>query len=330
MRAAVNSFLLVGLSLFLPTTSLVAPAAAQDASAGSVQEGADRFVPSLHVISGLVVHEWEASVDSEICRDCVFPSPAAQALRPFEEGETRDVTPYMGAGLELMTPELPFAGLRFFAGGDWAAAFGTERKVAREGDPSVIGDPAPGGSSNLQFREENAIGQGSVLLAEVDHFTYAAHAGISVPFSWRGRAFRLKPSFAWMRWEIETEGRVADAECFQPAFGASQCNPNASPNGFLRPVQMLADASETFDAFGPGLDLEMDTGRFGPLGTSLFVSTRAYRIQGDRKVEFRAPVQSYSDSAGNDQTRASFSFEVDPWVYRAGVGIRFQWLGSYE
>jgi len=332
MRAAVNTFLLVGLSLFLQTTSLVAAASAQDASAGGAQEGADQFVPSLHVVNGLLMQNWEARADADICRECDFPSPAQQPLRESDEDDALDVTPYVGAGLELMTPQLPFAGLRVFVGGDWAAAFGTERKVAREGDPGAVGDPAPGGSSEQRFRAENAVGQGSVLIAETDHFTWSAHAGISLPFSWRGRAFRLKPSVAWLRWEIDVEGRVADAECFQPLSGVSECNPNAqaTPNGFLRPIQMRAEASESFDAFGPGLDLEMDTGRFGPLGTSLFVSARAYRIQGDRKVELAVPVQSYNDQAGNDEVRARFAFEVDPWVYRAGVGIRFQWLGSDE
>jgi hypothetical protein len=90
---------------------------------------------------------------------------------------------------------------------------------------------------------------------------------------------------------------------------------------------MNAEKTETFDGIGPALDIEMDTGRFGPIGSSLFAGVRVYNILGNRDVEIASPVLSFNDPVGNDQTRARFTFEVDPWVYRVGVGIRFQWLG---
>ena len=73
----------------------------------------------------------------------------------------------------------------------------------------------------------------------------------------------------------------------------------------------------------------MDTGRFGPLGTSLFLGGRAYHVLGDRSIAFGTS-QDYDDVLGMDTATASFEVEVDPWLYRAHVGIRFFWLGSRD
>ena len=43
-----------------------------------------------------------------------------------------------------------------------------------------------------------------------------------------------------------------------------------------------------------------------------------------------APRKSFDDQIGMDVAVADFEVEVDPWMYRAHVGIRFQWLGSPE
>jgi hypothetical protein len=40
--------------------------------------------------------------------------------------------------------------------------------------------------------------------------------------------------------------------------------------------------------------------------------------------------QAFDDMLGNDIATATFEAEVNPWIYRANVGIRFQWLGSLE
>lgn len=79
---------------------------------------------------------------------------------------------------------------------------------------------------------------------------------------------------------------------------------------------------------GPSLDIEMDTGRLGPLSTSLFLGARFYRIVGGRKVKFDSEVETFDDVLGQDSAVGHFNFEVDEWMYRIGVGLRFQWLGS--
>jgi hypothetical protein len=325
MRAAVNFFATFVIT-FAVCVAVGCPLAAAEEDS---QESGKLFVPSFHVISGVTIQEWDATVSSEICRGCTFPSASAEILRPSVDGNDRDVTPYVGGGLELMSPALPMpGGLRLFIGGEFAAAFGTDRNVAREGDPGLIGNPAPAAAPNQPFDEDVATGQGSLTKATMDHFTYGAHAGVAIPLELFGRRIHLKPAVAWMQYRIEIEGEIADAECFQPPFGQlNQCNALLGGSRFLRPITMTAETDETFDGIGPALDIEMDTGRYGPIGSSLFVGVRVYNILGDRKVELSSPVLSFNDPVGVDQTRSRFTFEVDPWIYRVGAGMRFQWLG---
>jgi len=99
--------------------------------------------------------------------------------------------------------------------------------------------------------------------------------------------------------------------------------------GFLRETILTASGSQRFNGIGPGLDVEMDAARFGPVGSSLFLGARAYYIPGDRTISF-GTVESYDDQLGTDLAAAQFEVEVDPWLFRAHVGIRFLWLGSRD
>src|SRR5262245_23190396 len=73
--------------------------------------------PSLAPIFGASFQKWEGAVASQTCAGCTLPSPTSQTLRPSADGNDRDVTPYFGGNLELMTPELPIPGRpRLFVG----------------------------------------------------------------------------------------------------------------------------------------------------------------------------------------------------------------------
>jgi hypothetical protein len=342
MRAAVNAFALFSAAAALQSAPWAA-AAAEDAarSERSAQEGADQWVPSLSVIGGLTIQDWKGALASEICRGCSFPDPTSELLRESASGGDLDVTPFVGGNFELMTPELPFpASPRLFVGGEIAASFGFERGVAREGDPGTIRTPRPPGSENRPFDEDVALGQGSETIAELGSPFYGAYAGIAFPLELYGRQLRIKPAFVWIRYDVNVGGVVADAECLDippprpPAVPANLCNTITDPlgnevEGILRAIQLQGSATGTFNGIGPGLDIELDTGRFGPLGTSLFVGARTYYILGNRTIEFDDS-QSFLDEGpglGMDEARAQWSFEVDPWVYRVGLGLRFQWLG---
>jgi hypothetical protein len=100
----------------------------------------------------------------------------------------------------------------------------------------------------------------------------------------------------------------------------------------LREVTLSASDSQRFNGIGPGLDVEMDTGRYGPLGVSLFLGARAYAIVDDRTISFGTE-ETFTDQIsdpGTDRATAQFEVEVDPWIFRGHVGIRFHWLGNEE
>lgn len=313
MSYAVNLFV-----LSVATSTLLVSSAR---AGGSGQEGADRFVPAFAFTTGILAQTWEAAASSRICRECSLSDPMAmpEEARPPASGDTLDVTPYVFGRLDLTTPELPIPGSpRLFFGGEFGGAFGVERKVAREGDPSSVGSPVPPGSP-VNFGPPEATGQGTELVAFYGDLVYGAHAGVTLPFEFWDRQFRISPSFGWTRFEIEVEGRVVDAEC------GMGCNRDAG--GFLRPGVISASAEETFDAIGPGIELEMETGRLGYFGTSILVGARAYKVLGDTTVDLVPASLSFNDAAGSDEYDGKFEFEVEDWLYRAMIGFRLYWLG---
>jgi hypothetical protein len=160
--------------------------------------------------------------------------------------------------------------------------------------------------------------------------------GISFPVEFLKRQLRIKPSVGWISYEVEAQGLVVDAMCREVTdlFGTqtTQCTDTTSEilfpeGGFLRETILSADDSRRFHGIGPGLDIEMDTFRFGPIGSSVFLGARFYRILGNRTIAFSAS-EDFDDEFGQDTAVGNFEVEVDPWLYRVHVGIRFQWLGS--
>ncbi len=105
--------------------------------------------------------------------------------------------------------------------------------------------------------------------------------------------------------------------------------------GLLRESIIAGSDHGVFDGVGPGVDLEVDTARIGPLGVSLFLGMHAYYLPGDRDIRVTVS-QSHNDAdldpatTGIDTDVATWRVRVEPWIYRAGVGIRFSWLGTSD
>ncbi len=140
--------------------------------------------------------------------------------------------------------------------------------------------------------------------------------------------------------------------------------PPPAVDGFTREIVLGAQGSQSFNGIGGGLDIEMDVFRVGQLGVSLFLGGRFYWTLGDRTIElgksvpfdreemlrpvsvdeypdapYYPPPEDYPVPPGGYQFgtnvalpeetfTANWSFEVDPWMYRVGLGLRFHWLGS--
>ncbi|MHA7838883.1 MAG: hypothetical protein ACX98W_15605 [bacterium] len=309
--------------------------------------GADRWIPSVAFDSGLTVQDWKGSVSSQICRGCSIPDPMMreEALQPPAAGDDRDQTPFVSLQVEILSPELPLPGTpRFFFGGEIAPTFGSDRKVAIVGEVGPIGTRSPNPETQ-SFSAESAAGQGSEVVLERERLTFGAHAGLAFPFEIYGRPVQIKPSIGWTRFSIDFQGQVADADCLpviRSGAMTTECNPNdlgvgqAGDQfglGFLRETRLTDKDSRSFDGIGPGLHIEMDAGPAGPFRTSVFAGFRIYRILGNRDFDTRVGPRQIFDEINVDQGRpadevsARFAFDVDEWLYRAGVGVRIQWLG---
>ena len=296
---------------------------------------------------------------------CAPPSLITNCVKPLGRPATgrddRVVSPFVGAAVELMTPGLPVLwSPRFFASGEFLPTFASERGLAVSGQPSRIRGPevgallageednthfttgAPGtqlGPRPRAFGDGEANGQGMRINAQVDELMFGAKAGVAFAFEVRGREVRIKPSAGWIHYKVEATGTLVDATCRPaPVFGqpdASRCTNTYFQNGtlnlpgYFRESIVNGHDSGVFDGFGPGVDLEMDTGRIGPLGAAVFLGFHAYYIPGDRDIHFTGS-QSFNDQFGADTDTAAYNVRVVPWLYRAGVGVRFQWLGNKE
>ena len=313
-----------------PTASV---AAEGEGPAG--QEGEERWVPSLAILAGATIESQKGSVDSVLFEDgSTTPIP----LQGFFEGSDLAASPFVGGSLEVMSPALPIPlRPRLFLSGEILPTFANDRALAIDGDPSCVRGPEPGAEcarddvvvDTKSFEESSANGEGSKTTATVNTLVYGANLGVAFPARIGKRQLRIKPSAGWISYKIDAEGVVVDAAC-NPQ---DQCTDKTifgfpSP-GFLRETILTAQDSRRFNGVGGGLDIEMDTGRFGPLGVSLFLGARAYRVLGDRSITFGTS-QSFDDELGMDVANADFEVDIDPWMYRAHVGIRLQWLGSRE
>ncbi len=302
------------------------------------QQGEDQWVPSLAIVSGVTIQQQHGYVDSE---SFVGGSPTSVPLRGPFEGSDIGVSPFVGGSLELMAPALPIATRpRFFLAGEILPTFASDRSVVVEGDPSCIRGPEAGApcASDVtvfgarSFGEDSLNGEGSRTSAQVDTLVFGMNLGVAFPVQAGKRQLRIKPSIGWINYKIDASGIVVDGECSPP----SQCTdivtefpplpPFVTP-GFLREVTLTGNGSQFFNGIGPGVDLEMDVGRYGPIGVSLLMGVRAYRVLGDRTITFDA-TQAFDDAVGTDVDTASWKVKVDPWMYRGNVGIRFLWFGS--
>jgi hypothetical protein len=348
MRARVNH-VVVACAL----TVAIAPRAfaAEGAVLGDAQ-----WVPSLGITSGVFMGEQSGAQFSTRLDE---ETATLQELRTPEQGDDRVVSPWVGGSLEIMTPAF-FPRVRFFATAELLPTFGPERLVAQEGQAERIRGPdvgavlareedefhfteqAPGQSVGprplaLAFGEVEANGQGMRTMAQLDQLAWGAKIGASFSFEVRGRELRIKPSIGYLHYKVGAKGYLVDPTCGEGPRQTTVCtdtyNPVTLAKTFdapeFRETILSGSDSGKFDAVGPGIDLEMQTGRLGPFGTALFLGIHGYYQPGDRDIHF-TDRQAYvdEDTFGNDVDTATWRVRVDPWIYRGHVGFRLQWLGS--
>jgi len=311
-----------------------------------MQSPEDRWIPSIAIISGVVWAEQTASSDTVLvqgmsnpmppcaandtrpeCRDLMTPAPA--------DGNDRAVAPFVGGTFELMAPALPIPlRPRLFVSGEMLAAFASERDVALRGNTGCIRGPAVDAPCAVDhdpmdnsFGQDSLNGLGTRTTAQIGNYMFGVNVGAAFPAQIGKRQLRIKPSFGWFNYQVEAKGKLVQGYCDPINRCVDRINNQGMLlPGFLRDFTYSATAKKRFNGIGPGLDVELDTGRFGPIGSSIFIGGRAFYFFGNKKISF-AGSESVDDRFGMDTATTDFEVEVDPWMFRAHLGIRFQWLG---
>ena len=265
--------------------------------------------------------------NGDLCYSGAFDQPIG--IRPYpkrifrtEEGNDTSVAPMVGFTFELMTPSLLDRWLRprVFAHGEFAASFGFERNLAGDGRPDTFSIPfIPTGA--VKDRDEAAVdGQGTRTRLQLERWVYSGGAGIAFSTDLFSRRVRIKPSFEYLRQEIELIGVV---------HRALKLEDPALLNNFesVRLIALTQTKMITLDGFGPGLELEADTARVGPFVTSVYMTGRGYYFFDNLEHTLTATTTDPDgcDTAGNCES-ARWTYDIDPWAWRAGVGFRFRWL----
>jgi hypothetical protein len=327
-----------------------------------------RWLPSFGPTAGVTLQKMGADVASRcarggpevrettfpfrlLSRECEsFPTPLqGGALRPADSGSEMAVSPYVGGVLQVMSPTLDlFPGRpRVFATGEAMALFAPDRDIATEGNPSQVGYPTGLNPDNRALAATPALtGRGSKTTASVQTLGLSASLGLAFPFDIFGRRLWLKPSAGWYRYKVDVEGVVVGGfkkRC-PTSIAQPECGPFRPERNF-REIQLGASDTLTLNGVGPGIEFELETGRFGPIGSSLYLGGYAYRVLGNRSVQLSdsvlyvptpAPDTPVLDAVGSegfaitsepDIYGATWSYEARPWIYRTGIGFRFHWVG---
>jgi hypothetical protein len=280
------------------------------------------------VASGFVTGDRAAVAPPTFLGDC---TSTPQLIRCSASSDDLQVTPFVGGSLEIMTPapfDLP-GHPRLFAHGDAAALFPFDRDFAKEGLPDAF-EPQRSELGPILVTENSVMGQGSQTSAKLEPWLLSAGLGVAFTFEVGERRLRLKPSVEWVREEIEVEGVVQRAVQTAPSPPLD----TVFPQGF-RFISLDASDKKTYNGIGPGLELEMDTVRTGPLMMTVYLAGQAYSFLGDLEVELSdseippctsATLCSSSFPNPPPPETATWSFEKERWAFRGGVGLRFRWL----
>ncbi|MDG2049330.1 MAG: hypothetical protein P8M78_04125 [Myxococcota bacterium] len=341
MASAIGAILLLAFTL----SSGGASAASRDADELS------RWVPSLALETDLSFHPSSGAVRTgDVYGPYLSRSAAPSPDQPITSGTPAFADPYMvtpsfGVVAEIMTPawfDLP-GRPRLFGHADVIIAFGPTYQMPGIASPGALAAPT---DDRISVTEASILGQGAANAAAVQPLQVAAGAGIAFTTQWGGRTVRFKPSFEYLRQEVELSSVVSRAVKYRDIQVPPPCNTDPTclrqfqvANNF-RQISISGKKQATYDGIGPGFQIEVDTGRAGPLILSLYASVKAWAFLNNDPIEIQASNQN-AFSAGcqpGDTTptnpsnpllcaaeQANFSFQREDWGFGGGFGLRFRW-----
>ncbi len=295
----------------------------------------------LSLTSGVTTNEQVGSFESY-----VEGSDPREEVNAAGKGSESAIAPFAGASLELRSPAITlFPGSpRVFAAVEVLPTFTGPRRLASQGDPGEFAFPDGNFVKDLSDADRRAglqripvetlMGRGDEITASVMTVAWAAGIGAAFPLEAWGRRLSLRPYAGWIRYGVLIEGVVRRP--FKTDVGDGQ-----SPFGQeYRAVVLSRREVLFFNGLGPGFELEMEVGRWGAFQPSIFVGGAAYRVLGNRRLEVSA-AKSYPELfepfpaiRGGDvllpavRNTATWSIDIAPWLYRAGVGLRVRWPGK--
>lgn len=286
-------------------------------SAEDVKTGQTQWTIAIGIPIGLEIHDVSAnSVTGFVGSPSrIFDDLGQlQLLRRPSSGKSRVTGVTFGGELEITSPSI-FDGMgqpRIFARSALEMNLSADTIPTSEGGIGEIRLPldASGNPPNA-FRASSVLGQGTEGLYKVDQLQIRVGAGVAFSFIFLDRPIRIKPSIEYLRRRAVMRGdlnRVIQLPGTPPLITSLDQT---------RIEMVRTSAKRRFHAIGPGLELEIDTGRIGPVVVSLFTGFRAYRFLGTRKERLKG-----ATSVGEPVT---FDFELDQWLYRADTGLRFRW-----
>lgn len=291
------------------------PAGAADPASGD-RDMFDRWTPSLAINIGFTTQEVRGSVESTEFIPA-FGSIFPVDLRPSDKSQQHFTTADVGGSIELQTPQLLSLEIlsfrlapSLFIGGEILNVSAQSRPIAREGNPSELGDD-PG---DEVFPEDAILGQGSMTESDMRNVMYGARIGISIPIQIGDWRVSIKPAARYLNQKYKFNGIALDAN-------------RGGLLGDLPPtstVEMYGDDSLDVHAVGPGLEIEVDAVQIGSFAGSVFVSGGAYNVLSERKTKFFANARNSVDTRDNT---AEWKAEIEPWIYRASAGFRIKWMG---
>ncbi len=296
------------ISIMVPLLWILA--AGPSFAAGSSDEN-DRWVPSLALTLGFTTQLHKGSVSS------LQPNGFGgfQQFRDPDRNRKNLNSIHVGGLVEIQTPSLPIPIVhpRFFFGGEVVNVSSQRRSIARDGNPQPkLIEPA-----TINFLDLAITGQGSATTSDMDTAQFGAHVGMSFPIELGDWLVSIKPSARYLNQEVQFRGIVSDGDRADKVSGVPP----------TRVVLIQGAEKLTVHSVGPGLEIEIAAGGVRSLAASLFISGGAYRVLSNREVSFTSTAR---DNLFNRRYVGTWNAEIDPWIYRANVGMRIKWTGLGE
>jgi hypothetical protein len=274
-----------------------------------------RWVPSVGFVLGISVNRTEGHLNTGQVLGPQWPVPNLSDPQILPETpateRTNMVTPTFGASFELMTPALQSVAGRSIAGRprlfgrfDVAYAFGAEYKLPKIGDPGEFTPSAP----RPPFTEGTVLGQGGETVISVEPLVLSAGGGLAFTLEAWDRAIRIKPSVEYMRQEVSVSGLVRRAVALAPV--------HQSVDDF-REITLMTQGTQIYHFLGPGLEVDLDAARIGPMTVSPYFALKAWAILDNSKF--------FQDDSNQWDETAAFTYLPNKWAFGATIGLRLRW-----